>query len=314
MPPIKTDEGTKGAPETPETSETPSEETVIETVGTDDGGDDSSEELDAIFGDAVENADLEEGGEEDGEVKASESVTAGTEGVEEAEPSDDKTKAGEEATETLEVKAPAEEPAKEEPVVEQPTVEPPAPLDPAKVLADYQEWRGKAETLLAEQHYNLTDEQAEEFDTDPGKAIPKLAAKLHMEVMHQSVAMIANLLPRILANVTAVQTDQSEKEKAFFKDWPELIEHRDQVERHGAVYMQMNPKATFKEFTRDVGAQVAVSQKVDLSKRQQTTAETPKMKAHTPIAAGGGPGAAAPATKLGLFEQLDVDVEAYEQG
>ncbi len=64
---------------------------------------------------------------------------------------------------------------------------------------------------------------------------------------------------------------------------------------------------------RDVGAQVAVSQKVDLSGRQATVEEAPKPTAHKPLSASGGPGVMTPGKKLGTFEQLDADVEASER-
>ena len=224
---------------------------------------------------------------------------------------------GEAPAETTTVEEPeatttVEEPTKEEPVVEQPTTEP--PIDPAKVQADYQKWRGDAEELLAKEHYALTEEQAAEFDDSPGTAIPKLAARLHMEVMQQSEAMIAGLLPKIMANVNQAQTVEAQRETEFFKEWPELAGHRDQVVRHGAVYYQLNPQATFAEFMRDVGAQVAVSQKVDLSKRQTTVEETPKPTAHKPLSASGGPGVMTPGKQLGTFEQLYEDAEAEERG
>ena len=271
-------------------------------------------QLEEIFETAVKGADLEEGSDDDGgKTKAGESTTvdAGDETV--VETGDAKADADDT---TVEPKADAtvEEPAKEEPVVEKPAVEPPPAIDPEKLQVDYQEWRSKSEELLASQHYNLTTEQAEEFDTDPGKAIPKLAARLHMEVMAQSVAMMVNLLPQIMSNVSKTQTAETAREKAFFKEWPELTEHRDQVVRSGAVYYQLNPQASFDDFVREVGAGVAVSMKVDLSGRQAATkTETVREEVHKPIAASGGGGARAPVAKPGVFETLHDEMDAFEQ-
>ena len=132
--------------------------------------------------------------------------------------------------------------------------------------------------------------------------------------MQQSVAMLVSMLPRIMSNVSQAQTQETAREKAFFEEWPELVGHRDQVVRLGAVYYQMNPQASLENFIRDVGAHVAVSMKVDLSNRQAATTETVREKAHKPIAAAGGGGVHAPVMKPGVFEQLSDDMEAFEQG
>ncbi len=279
---------------------------VVETTDLDDD-DSASAELDAIFETAVETTDLEEGngkdsGKDNLEKTVDESTTVEDEGETTVEAGTDEASAETAVVVEPETTTTVEESTKEEPVVEQPILEP--PIDPAKVQADYQKWRGDAEELLAKQHYALTEEQAEEFDTSPGTAIPRLAARLHMEVMQQSVAMIAGLLPKIMANVNQAQTVETQRETEFFKEWPELAGHRDQVVRHGTVYYQLNPQATFDEFIRDVGAQVAVAQKVDLSKRQTAAVETPRTPAHKPLSASGGPGVATPGTKPGVFEAL----------
>ncbi len=296
--------------------ETVVEDTSTPTVVVDDSSDVDAEEhsdLDAMFETAVETTDLEEGGSEDGDgTTDGESATVEGEGEAAVEAGTGEAPAETDAAGELEATTTVEEPAQEVPVVEQPPTEP--PIDPAQVQADYQKWRGDAETLLASHHYALTDEQAEEFDADIGKAIPKLAARLHMEVMQQSVAMIAGLLPKIMANVSQAQTHETQRETAFFKEWPELTAHRDQVVRLGGVYYQMNPKATFEEFVRDVGVQVAVSQKVDLSGRQPAAVEAPRTPAHKPLSASGGHGVSTPGKKLGTFEQLDADAEAEERG
>ncbi len=306
----KPDVKTETAPQVDDNSSEDTSAAVVETTEDDDDGGEGAD-LDAMFETAVDATDLEEGGGENGDT-VGESTTVEVEGEAAAEAG-----TGEAPAETAVVVEPeatttVEEPTTEEPVVVQPTTEP--PIDPAKVQADYQKWRDDSEELLATQHYALTDDQAEEFDSSPGTAIPKLAARLHMEVMAQSVAMIAGLLPKIMANVNQAQTVETQRETEFFKEWPELVGHRDQVLRHGAVYCQLNPQATFTEFMRDVGAQVAVSQKVDLSGRQTAVEETPRTPAHKPLSASGGPGVTTPGTKLGTFEQLDEDVEADERG
>lgn len=284
-------------------------ETDVTPLGDSDGEDFA--ELDGLF------ANTNEADAESAEDLDDESTPAEEAGEAVSDPKDVEAQPGESDAEEPVAEAPVEKSLQEEPAVQQSTEEPsPAPEvgDPEQILADYEKWRSDAETLLAERHYNLTQEQADEFDADPGAAIPKLAAKLHMEVMQQSVAMVAGMIPQIMQNVTAVQANETAREQEFFAEWPELKEHRDQVVKLGAIYVQMNPQATFEEFKRDVGAQVAVSQRVDLSGRQSKPKETSKMSAHKPISAGGGSGAPAPQVKPGVFEELFADAEAFELG
>ena len=287
-------------------------ETSVAEEPLDEDAQDSAQ-LDEIFEEAIEAADLEKGDDKTELSVVSESAPAEDADVPKVEPSDTQEEVVEETKVEPASDATVEAQTKEIPAVEQPTVEPPTPIDSAKVVADYEKWRGSAEELLAAQHYKLTEDQAEEFNTDPGSAIPKLAAKLHMEVMQQSVAMMARLLPQVMANVSQAQSQDALREKIFFEKWPELVEHRDQVVRLGAVYWQMNPQATQDEFTRDVGAQVAVSMQVDLSGRQPKPVETVKAPVHTPISAGGGAVIAPPNAKLGVFEELFSDGEALDQ-
>ena len=305
------------AVETTTAEETPSVETTVETAidsGDEDGDSEDIGVMDEIFAKAVDSADLEEGDtvKDKDEKKAGEPVTTKDSDEEGAKPKDAKAQPGEEVAEKPKPEVTAEELAKEEPAVEQPTVETPKPIDPAQLTADYEKWRNDAENLLAAQHYNLSEEQAEEFDTDPGAAIPKLAARLHMEVMQQSVAMIAQMLPQIMARVNTTQTREAAVVKQFFAKWPELVEHRDHVVRLGSVYNQMNPQASLEDFIRDVGAQVAVSMQVDLSGRQTPVVETPREKPHMPLAAGGGSGAPGPVVKPGAFEELDIQAESVD--
>lgn len=304
------------APEVAEIETTPVVEaeaapatTAVEVEAPDSDDQDESDELDAVFEDAIAAAPLEEGGD-DGKTKASESAPVEKEGEPAKEvPAEEAVVA--EGAKKPEVPASAEEPPKEEPPVEQPAVEIPAPLDPARLQADFDKWRGDAEKLLAEQHYNLTEDQAEEFDANPSAVMPVLAAKLHMEVLQQSVALIARMIPSIMQNVQTLQTDQNSKEEKFFEQWPELKVHRDEVVRHGSVYVQMNPGASFDEFVRDVGAQVAIAKKVDLSARQPIV-EAPKVAAYKPIASAGGAGATQPDAKPGVFGQLYEDAVATD--
>lgn len=284
----------------------------------DDDGDDFGADLESMYATAADTADVDPKRDqrEQGESEDSEPV-----GDEAAASEEEPRESGEAPADTAPDATQAAQPETQPQAVveEQPAQRPPEqPLDPQQIVAQYQQWRGQAEELLATQHYNLTEEQATELENEPAKAIPRLAARLHMEVLQQATAAAMRIIPSMMQEVTAVQSVQSQREQEFFQEWPELQSHRDDVLRFGTSYVQMNPNATFEDFKRDVGAQVAVARKVDLSARQ-TAAQSgngqaqPSPPPQKPLSARSAGGAQAPSSPTNPFEQLDVEFERFEE-
>lgn len=282
-----------------------------------DDTDDFGADLESMYTSAADTADVDPERDQREQGESEDSEPAG-------DTADDSTEEPRESGEAPTEPAAAEPAAQPETqpqavVEEQPAQRPPEqPLDPQQVVAQYQQWRGQAEELLATQHYNLTEEQATELENEPAKAIPRLAARLHMEVLQQATAAAMRIIPSMMQEVTAVQSVQSQREQEFFSEWPELQSHRDDVLRFGTSYVQMNPNATFEDFKRDVGAQVAVARKVDLSARQTAAQQgngqaPPSPPPQKPLSARSAGGAQAPSKPTNPFEQLDQEFERFEE-
>lgn len=275
-----------------------------------------------------DEADLDIFGSETEEVisaAVSEDETPPTDSTEPGvEKEEEKAAEDEEAPPAAETKSEEQPPAvedqkpKEEGKV-QPPPEAPA-FDAEKLQADYEKWRSDAEELLATQHYNLSEEQAEQLASEPEKVIPRLAAKLHMEVMQNSVAIVMKVLPQLMQSATAAQTAEQQAVDKFYTQWPELKEYHSEVVRFGRAYRQLNPKATLDQMIRDVGAQVVVANQLNVADRTNGAAApvapspvTPAAPPPKPLAAT-AKGASKPgAVQQTMFEQLDEDYETFEQ-
>lgn len=138
-----------------------------------------------------------------------------------------------------------------------------AELTPKQLEERYASWRSDTEGVLANQ-YALTEEMAEELDTDAGKAIPRLMARVYVDAVTATVGHIVSNMPALLEVALAKRSNNEGAEAAFFEAWPQLnaAEHKETVSRFGVSYRQLYPTATREQFIRDVGAQSMVALRI----------------------------------------------------
>lgn len=237
---------------------------------------------------------IDKDAEEDGEKKADDKAT------EEA-----KSREADEKKLKDEADAKAAEDAKKKP---EPTAEEKLAIEAAakkkqeeapKTLTDeeagklFSDWRSTTETLLAEHHYKMTEEQVAELNENPAAYIPKAMARVYLDTISASFQQFVNYLPRMVHQVLEARETNSQQENAFFNQWPDLKAHKDTVLRLGAAYRQSNPAASPEDFINEVGAQAMVAlrmnpqlqQLADKNSGQNTDADEKPFKP-----AGGGPG------------------------
>ena len=212
-----------------------------------------------------------------------------------------------------EVAKPVAEPEPEpEPTKQPEREEPPAPVvveekTPEQQQQEFVEWRGKAEEALAS-HYALSEEEAEAVRLDPGVALPKLAAKLHLDVTLAAGNAIMQQLPHLMAQQSAQQSQNSANEVEFFDMWPKLKDkkHLETLTRLGLAHRQAHPNATREEFMRDVGASTMVVQRIPFDAPASAPVEAALPPAKLVAAAGGAP--AQVSTKTNPFASFVEDV------
>lgn len=206
---------------------------------------------------------------------------------------------------------------------------PPSPALPAEptpptmdeVRATYQENRKALEKQIAENVYNLTEDQVQRLDDGDASVIPEFGARVYMDAVTGSVAHMITYLPQMIQEVLAGRDAHQEWTDKFYTANPALDKaaHGAVVDRLGASYRGMYPQATPDEFIRDVGAQAMVALKVlpgngqgALAPVVPVVAPVPKVPPFSPASAGGGGGAAAPGS-LNPFEALSEAMDPAEE-
>ena len=146
--------------------------------------------------------------------------------------------------------SPAPEVVSPAPAPVEPT--PAAPSTPAEPVTPAQETPAApahdsaaalaAETAYREQleaTYRFDEETALQLQTEPEKVLPKLAAKLHMDVMQNVLSQVQSMLPQQLATVTDRMSKEREAENAFYTAYPDLKDHKDIVLQVGAMFRKL---------------------------------------------------------------------------
>lgn len=223
-----------------------------------------------------------------------------------------------------------------EPAIEAAPVEPaePAPIEPSPPPPDlrdelaklreelaslrqpppapqpsYEEVRTKAYSEL-ERSYSVPEKDLEDFITNPGPALAKMAANLHLRVIENVAQLVQQQMSQFPAMLEQ-QNAQRRQEEGFWGKfdgkWPGLRgadpSYREKVAVVGAAFRQINPKATEEEFIEKVGAQTSmllgVVPPIPDSRAAQSSPPT------KPPSRGGKPGGGKP--KTGPWEELARD-------
>ena len=201
------------------------------------------------------------------------------------------------------------------PPVQAPAVETPAPVAPTpsapqvepSPLPDYAAWRSQREADLAAQTYSITDEDASKLLTEPETVLPRMAARMHMEVMESTVRVMQTMLPRLMQSVQ--QTEQREiSAKSFFQTAnPDLADPRLEpaIMEMGQVYRRLNPAASPEQAAQAIGNLVRASLGIAMP-AQAATAPTsaPAVPVVPFVPARGGPGGAVAGGQKDSWGQL----------
>ncbi len=260
----------------------------------------AEEDNSALFADLLEDEDLEpveatpkdDKPEEVEEAEEESTPTAEeTEEVEEVVAEEKKTKPkGDESSQQVQAETP-------------PQVQAETPQQPVDLNAQYEEFFNKAVEAL-EPVYVLSEEVAEELDTSPSTAIPKLAARLHMQVLTAAVTQVANMFPQLMQVETERKDVYKQSEERFFNEYPQLKGHERTVLQMAQAVHSMNPNATYEDIAPQVAAMAMVQEKILPS--DTAPPEPPAPKPVTPTSVKGGtPRTEPPKPKTWVDELLE---------
>ena len=201
------------------------------------------------------------------------------------------------------------------PPVQTPAVETPAPVAPTpsapqvepSPLPDYAAWRSQREADLAAQTYSITDEDASKLLTEPETVLPRMAARMHMEVMESTVRVMQTMLPRLMQSVQ--QTEQREiSAKSFFQTAnPDLADPRLEpaIMEMGQVYRRLNPAASPEQAAQAIGNLVRASLGIAMpAQAAPAPTSAPAVPVVPFVPARGGPGGAVAGGQKDSWGQL----------
>jgi hypothetical protein len=163
--------------------------------------------------------------------------------------------------------APVPAPAPPAPAsTEQQVAPPPAAPAPAPASSEQPpqpvDWNKHREEFLPklEQMYALSDQEVQDLQTNPGAALPKLAAQLHYNVHLALQTAVQQMLPNMISGQIQQETLKTKYENDFYGKWPRLKEAvgknreiESQIQNAVAVYRGQNPKATVQDTIDKVG-------------------------------------------------------------
>lgn len=150
----------------------------------------------------------------------------------------------------------AVEPEQETPPAEAEPVQQEAPTQTPEQLA---EMRMAAEEQLTT-YFALSDEDAEKLIERPQEVLPKLAAKVYLDVYDAVMKGVQTVLPQMVVGLQRQKEVESRAESAFYDKWKGLNtqQGRELVNRLGMMYRQLNPRANLDQFIQDVGLQASI--------------------------------------------------------
>lgn len=149
-------------------------------------------------------------------------------------------------------------------------VQPPAPSAPAapastETPVDFATLRSQQVDRLA-QAYALSPEDARLMAIEPEKVMPKMAARLHVDVFEATFNALVAALPRLMESHSQARTAREEAKNEFFTEFPALKDPQYQtaVETAVSMFRQMNPSATRAQAIAAAGVQVSLAHQIPL--------------------------------------------------
>lgn len=168
------------------------------------------------------------------------------------------------------------------------------------------EARRQFEDALAAR-FQFSEDDAMQLQTEPEKVLPKLAARLQMDIMDALMQQMQQQVPVFVKEYTQASQREMEAQTSFYSAWPELKNYGQQVLQMGAAFRQLNPDASSQEAIERIGKMTMDA--LGLSRAQtasQKAAKAPAAPAFRPAIPGGVGGPPVNKTKWeAVFEPDD---------
>jgi hypothetical protein len=170
----------------------------------------------------------------------------------------------------------------------------------------YQNWR-TARISDLEKYYTFSEDESAALLTEPELVLPKLAARVHMEVLENSMRAMQAMVPVMMEQVQQHKQVEGQAKTLFSSINPDLADPRLEpvIMQLGMTYRQMNRTAGPEEASRAIGNLVRAALNMQPPQVQQNLQSASPAPAPVPFApVRGGGGGNRPITSGNQFEQL----------
>lgn len=215
------------------------------------------------------------------------------------------------------------------PVVAPVAAEPVTPVvgQPTQAVAPGQElsqlraaMEAQRETFISQAAQSYTDtfteEDIQEFQEAPSKALGKMAARLHADVAQNILGLVSSTLPAMILSVTQARTAHQQQQDVFFTENPDLKEHEATVMTMAQLLRAQNPQMPADQFKPLLAAATRAAK--GLATTPPAPAKKPatiKAPAFQPAAPSGrAPQAATDANSGNPWAQMSEIIEADDRG
>lgn len=170
------------------------------------------------------------------------------------------------------VTPPASEPASQPTPVE--PVSTPAPEVPMATAEQYTAWRNDRMGQL-EQQYALDEASATALLTEPEKVLPKLAAKVHMEVLENAMRAMQAMVPVMVQQISTHTQVETKAKSLFTQVNPDLADPNLEpiIIKLGSAYREVNRTAPPDVAAKAIGNLVRAA--LGIAAPQQSVPATP---------------------------------------
>jgi hypothetical protein len=173
--------------------------------------------------------------------------------------------------------------------------------------------REALETALSEKVYKLSDEDKANLEANPGEVLPKLMAKLHMEVAQNVLGAVANNIPQTFAGLMEAQKRFTQNEDRFWGAWKDKgldpVKHKDVVFDIATRFAKMYPESDSATRMKNVGAMALAQLGLLGVVQQQAASQQQRQQPFVPVGGGGATAVKPNATPSNPFAEMTLMME-----
>lgn len=194
------------------------------------------------------------------------------------------------------------------PTPEAPT---PPPSIPSTAPFDAAAWESEQVSKL-ETMYAVSGDDAEKLQTEPELVLPKMAARMHLDITKSLLTAVQSMIPEILTHQQSAQAADQEARTEFYSANPDLNDpkYEQAVLQVAKMYRAANPSAPRAEAVKTIGNMARMA----LGLSQQPIDPAPTASAALlqparpkPFSPARGGGAAAPNKPPSIWDEMSRD-------